>query len=143
MPCLFTSHSLARTFHSLRSQLQILRWHSPRHRFTRYQRNIHSGSSGEALFSDADLSSAATSWTPRGCFIIAGILSSFIALSLCVGIFVMRQGSYRMGDSFMLAGYVVAVGALVCSFLFACHLPHCRCWQNRDIVSRWWHGLHN
>jgi hypothetical protein len=40
-----------------------------------------------------------------------------------------------MSDSFTLAAYVIAVGALLCSFLFACHFPHCRCWKS-DTRSR-------
>jgi len=59
------------------------------------------------------------------------ILAGFVALSLFLGLFfVINKGyGYSMGDAFTLASYVVAVGALVCSFLFACHFPRCRCWD--------------
>lgn len=33
-----------------------------------------------------------------------------------------------MGDSFTLAGYVIAIGALVCGFACGLHFPHCKCW---------------
>lgn len=57
-------------------------------------------------------------------------MSGFIALSLFLGLFFTYSKSfgYSMGDAFTLAGYVVAVGALVCSFILACHYPRCRCW---------------
>jgi hypothetical protein len=67
---------------------------------------------------------------PHGCFIIGTILSCFIGLSLFLGLFFVthKEYGYSMGDSFTLAGYVVAVGALISSFLFACHFSRCRCW---------------
>ena len=34
-----------------------------------------------------------------------------------------------MGDSFTLAGYVVAVGAFVSTAILAYHYPHCECWK--------------
>lgn len=68
---------------------------------------------------------------PRGCFIIGTLLSGFIGLSLFLGLFFVthKEYGYSMGDSFSLAGYVIAVGALISSFLFACHFPRCRCWK--------------
>lgn len=37
-----------------------------------------------------------------------------------------------MSDSFTLASYVVAVGAFICSFLFALHFRKCECWKTHD-----------
>lgn len=40
-----------------------------------------------------------------------------------------KDYGYSMGDSFTLAGYVVAVGAFVSTAVLAYHYPHCRCWE--------------
>jgi hypothetical protein len=34
-----------------------------------------------------------------------------------------------MGDSFTLAGYVVAVGTTISAPILAYHYPHCKCWE--------------
>jgi hypothetical protein len=72
----------------------------------------------------------------QGCKLILLVMSSFIILSLFLGIFftVHKEYGYSMGDSFTLGGYIIAVGALVCSFLLARHLPTCKCWK--DSQSR-------
>lgn len=74
----------------------------------------------------------------RGCKLILLVMSSFIILSLFLGIFftVHKEYGYSMGDSFTLAGYIIAVGALVCSFLLARHLPTCKCWKNYHSKKR-------
>ncbi|KAH8596822.1 hypothetical protein B0O99DRAFT_685302 [Bisporella sp. PMI_857] len=71
---------------------------------------------------------------PRGCFVIASILSIFVGLSLFFGLFfvIRKDYGYSMSDAFTLASYIVAVGALICSFLLACHFPHCQCWRKSE-----------
>lgn len=73
----------------------------------------------------------------RGCFIIATIMSAFIGLSLFFSLFFVthKEYGYNMSDSFTLGGYVIAVGAFICSFLFGCHFPHCRCWDSERRES--------
>lgn len=60
----------------------------------------------------------------------------FIALSLILGIFFTASTKYSMGDSFTLAGYVIAVGGLICSFLLACHFSNCKCWKEKLQTTR-------
>jgi hypothetical protein len=70
----------------------------------------------------------------------------FVALSCFLGVFftVKKDYGYSMGDSFTLAGYVVAVGAFVSTAVLAYHYPRCRCWErvsrlyehNIEVVSR-------
>lgn len=67
------------------------------------------------------------------CWTIGAVLIIFVILSCFLGLFftLRTEYGYSMGDSFTLAGYVVAVGALISSFLLALHYPRCTCW-NRD-----------
>jgi hypothetical protein len=75
-------------------------------------------------------------YLPRPCFIIASVMFVFIALSLILGIFFTASTKYSMGDSFTLAGYVIAVGGLICSFLLACHFSNCKCWKEKLQTTR-------
>jgi hypothetical protein len=72
------------------------------------------------------------------CFRIISVMSAFIALSCFLGLCftINKDFGYSMGDAFTLAGYVIAVGALICSFLFASHFRDCRCWK-RLIRWKW------
>jgi hypothetical protein len=74
----------------------------------------------------------------QGCKLILLAMSSFIILSLFLGVFftVHKEYGYSMGDSFTLGGYIIAVGALVCSFLIWRHLPTCKCWKNYHSKKR-------
>ena len=65
------------------------------------------------------------------CFRIISVMSAFIALSCFLGLYftINKDFGYSMGDAFTLAGYVIAVGALICIFLFASHFRDCRCWK--------------
>jgi len=65
----------------------------------------------------------------------------FIGLSCFLGIFftVHKEYGYSMGDSFTLAGFVIAVGTLVCSFLLAFHYPRCECWKKKRQGTAGWH----
>ena len=67
------------------------------------------------------------------CWTIGAVLIIFVILSCFLGLFftLRTEYGYSMGDSFTLAGYVVAVGALISSFLLALHYPRCTCW-NRE-----------
>lgn len=73
-------------------------------------------------------------WTrlrPRGCFLIITVLFAFIVLSSFLGLYftLYKEYGYSMGDSFTLAGYVIAVGGLISSFLIVKHYPRCNCWK--------------
>jgi hypothetical protein len=76
---------------------------------------------------------------PAGCTIIILAMGSFIALSLFLGLFLTLRKEYgfSMGDSFTLAGYIIGVGTLVCGFMYARHLPSCKCWKARDEEEIW------
>jgi hypothetical protein len=45
-----------------------------------------------------------------------------------------KEYGYSMGDSLTLAGFVLAVGSMVCSFLFAQHYRHCECWEKNKLA---------
>jgi hypothetical protein len=75
---------------------------------------------------------------PRGCYIVALLMTGFIGLSVFLGLFftINKEYGYSMGDSFTLAGYVIAVGALITSLLFALHYPRCDCWRSKRVQPR-------
>jgi hypothetical protein len=74
-----------------------------------------------------------TTATPktRGCYIIIATFAAFVTLSCFLGVYftVQNEYGYSMGDSFTLAGYVVAVGAFVSTAFLAYHYPRCTCWR--------------
>jgi hypothetical protein len=74
----------------------------------------------------------------HGCKLILLVMSIFIILSLSLGVFftIHKEYGYSMGDSFTLASYIIAVTALVCSFLLARHWPDCKCWKNYHSKKR-------
>ncbi|EPE35185.1 hypothetical protein GLAREA_10881 [Glarea lozoyensis ATCC 20868] len=67
---------------------------------------------------------------PRTCILIISMVVCFITLSCFLGIYftVNKSYGYSMGDAFTLAGFVVAVGAMVSSGTMALHYPRCECW---------------
>jgi hypothetical protein len=68
---------------------------------------------------------------PRTCYLIAAMFASFVGLSCFLGVYftVETKYGYSMGDSFTLAGWVVAIGAFVSSGVLAKHYPRCTCWE--------------
>ncbi|CZR54225.1 uncharacterized protein PAC_04108 [Phialocephala subalpina] len=73
------------------------------------------------------------SHSPRGCLLILAMIASFIVFSCISGIyFTLDQNlGYSMGDAFTLAGYIIAVGALVSTAAMARHWSSCRCWRGK------------
>jgi len=72
----------------------------------------------------------------RVCFLIMSIMSGFIILSCFLGVYftTRKEYGYSMGDAFTLAGYVVAVGTLICGFMYASHFPACQCWKRKTMT---------
>ncbi len=88
---------------------------------------------GGSRLADGSATPASKSASASGCIIILIAMGAFIGLGCFLGVFftVHREYGYSMGDAFTLAGFVVAVGALVCSGLLAWHYPRCECWTDR------------
>ncbi|KAF8857455.1 hypothetical protein BDZ45DRAFT_726730 [Acephala macrosclerotiorum] len=80
---------------------------------------------------------AVHSTSPRGCLLILSMVASFILFSCIAGLYFTLEKShgYSMGDAFTLAGYIVAVGALVSTAAMAKHWPSCRCWKGSPNFS--------
>ncbi|KAI9645195.1 hypothetical protein NHQ30_005929 [Ciborinia camelliae] len=70
----------------------------------------------------------------RGCVHIISLSSTFIALSVFLGVYftINKDYGYSMGDAFTLASYVIGLGTLICGALIGHHYPHCKCWH-RDV----------
>lgn len=75
---------------------------------------------------------------PRGCVLIISMFAVFVALSCFLGVFftVKKEYGYSMGDSFTLAGYVVAVGAFITAPVLVYHYPRCKCWDRTNDVHQ-------
>jgi hypothetical protein len=69
---------------------------------------------------------------------LALLMTGFIGLSVFLGLYftIHKEYGYSMGDSFTLAGYVIAVGTLISSLLFAFHYPRCDCWKSKVGAPR-------
>jgi len=75
---------------------------------------------------------------PCRCLLIIALMIGFVTLSCFLGIFftIHKEYGYGMGDAFTLAGYVVAVGALISTMFFAIHYPRCDCWTDVQYTTR-------
>jgi hypothetical protein len=62
---------------------------------------------------------------------IIALFAVFVILSLSLGVYftLEKEYGYSMGDSFTLAGYVLAVGTIISAPILAYHYPHCKCWE--------------
>jgi hypothetical protein len=62
---------------------------------------------------------------------IIALFAVFVILSLSLGVYftLEKEYGYSMGDSFTLAGYVVAVGTIISAPILVYHYPHCKCWE--------------
>ncbi len=78
-----------------------------------------------------DSGKASVHFGVRGCVLIIAVFVIFTLLSCFLGVyFTVNKGyGYGMGDAFTLAGYVIAVGALVSTAGSAYHYPRCACWK--------------
>ena len=86
---------------------------------------------GQSITTPRNVSALVPTAKPRGCFIIIALFASFVILSLFLGVYftLKKENGYSMGDSFTLAGYVIAVGTVISAPILAYHYPHCKCWQ--------------
>lgn len=69
---------------------------------------------------------------PQPCTMIIFMFTSFVFLSSFLGLYFTikkQEYGYSMGDSFTLAGYVIAVGTLVTGVVSGIHFPRCKCWS--------------
>jgi len=73
----------------------------------------------------------------RGCISLITLGSTFILLSVFLGVYftVNKSYGYSMGDSFTLAGYVFAIGTMIVAALMGYHYPRCKCWRRETVES--------
>lgn len=68
------------------------------------------------------------------CYLLVAFGVSVIVSSLAVGLYY-SIAEDRMGDGFTTAGFMVAVGTLICAAPMARHYPKCRCWDGEEASS--------
>lgn len=80
--------------------------------------------------------SARLPWCRRipACYLLIAFGVSVIVSSLVVGLYY-SIAEDRMGDGFTTAGFMVAVGTLICAAPMARHYPKCRCWDGDEASS--------
>ena len=100
--------------------------------------DINSQISGPGIRSPVESTPDPARYMPRGCSLLLLVMFGFLGLSFFLGIYFTthKEYGYSMGDPFTLAGFVLAAGSIVCSFLFAQHYRHCECWKKNKLVRR-------